>query len=110
MTEQLAFHFLSPTPHFIAHLNILSTCLGSVTYFIVVLFSRQVVSAKFATPWTAASQASLFLTISWRLLKFMSIESMMPSSHLILYCHLLLLPSVFPSIRVFSNESAVFIR
>ena len=60
--------------------------------------------SDFATPWTAAYQASLSLTISHSLLKFMSIESVMPSNHLIL-CHpLLLLPSIFPSIRVFSDE------
>ena len=59
----------------------------------------------FATPRTAACQASLFFTISQNLLKLMSIESMMPSNHLIL-CHPLLLPSIFPSIKVFSNESA----
>ena len=59
----------------------------------------------FATPWTAAHQASLPITNSWSLLKLMSIESVMPSNHLIL-CHpLLLLPSIFPSIRVFSNKS-----
>ena len=56
----------------------------------------------FATPWTAACQAPLSFTISWSLLKLMSIESVMPSSHLILCCPLLLLPSVFPSIRSFS--------
>ena len=59
----------------------------------------------FATPWTAAHQASLSITNSWSLVKLMSIESVMPSNHLIL-CHpLLLLPSTFPRIRVFSNES-----
>ena len=64
----------------------------------------------FATPWTAAHQAFLSFTISWILLKLMSIESVMPSNHLIL-CHpLLLLPLIFPSIRVFSNESALHIR
>ena len=64
----------------------------------------------FAAPWTAARQASLSFTFSQSLLKLMSIESVMPYSHLIL-CHpLLLLPSVFPSIRVFSNESALHIR
>ena len=64
----------------------------------------------FVTPWTAARQASLSLTISWSSLKLMSIESSMTSNHLIL-CHpLLLLPSIFPSIRVFSNESAFHIR
>ena len=64
----------------------------------------------FATPWTAARQASLSFTISWSLLKLRSIESVMPSNHLILYCPLLLLPSTLPSIRVFSNESALCIR
>ena len=64
----------------------------------------------FATPWSAAHQASLSITISWSLLKLMSIESVMPSNHLIL-CHpLLLLPSIFPSIRVFSSESVLCIR
>ena len=64
----------------------------------------------FATPWTAALQASLSITNSWSLLKLMSIESVMPSNHLIL-CHPLLLPpSIFPSIRVFPNESALLIR
>ena len=64
----------------------------------------------FGTPWTAACQASLSFTISRSLLKFMSIESMMPSNHLILCYPLLLLPSLFPSIRLFSNESALPIR
>ena len=64
----------------------------------------------FAIPLTAACQASLSSTISWSLLKLMSIASVMPSNYLIL-CHpLLLLPSIFPSIRVFSNESALCIR
>ena len=64
----------------------------------------------FATPWTAACQASLSITNFWSVPKLMSIESVMPSNHLIL-CHpLLLLPSIFPSIRVFSNESALHIR
>ena len=64
----------------------------------------------FATPWTAACQASLSITNSWSLLKLMSIESMMPSNHLILCLPLLLPPSTFPSIRVFSNESVLSIR
>ena len=59
----------------------------------------------FVTPWTAACQASQSITNSWSLLKLMSIESVMPSNHLILCCPLLLPPSIFPSIRVFSNES-----
>ena len=62
------------------------------------------------TPWTAAHQASLYITSSWSLLKLMSIELVMPSDHLIL-CHPLLLPlSIFPSIRVFSNESVFHMR
>ena len=64
----------------------------------------------FVTPWTSACQASLTFTISWSLLKLMSIELVMPSNHLIL-CHLLLLlPSIFPSIRIFSSELALRIR
>ena len=67
-------------------------------------------SCLFATPWTTAHRASLSFTISWSLLKLMSIEPLMPSKHLIL-CHpLLLLPSIFPSIRVFPNELALHIR
>ena len=73
----------------------------SKTNPLLVQFSCSVVS-DYATPWTAACQASLSFTISWSLLKLMSIESAMPSNHLIL-CHpLLLLPSIFPSIRVTS--------
>ena len=64
----------------------------------------------FATSWTAACQASLSITNSQSLLKLKSIELVMPSNHLILCCPLLLLPSIFPSIRVFSNESALCIR
>ena len=64
----------------------------------------------FGTPWTAACQASLSITNSWSLLKPMSIESVMPSNNLILWCPLLLLPSIFPSSRVFSNESDLCIR
>ena len=64
----------------------------------------------FVTPWTAAHQASLSITSSQSLLKLMSIELVMPSHHLILSRPLLLLPSIFPSIRVFSNESVFLIR
>ena len=64
----------------------------------------------FVTPWIAAYQSSLSFTISQSLPEFMSIASAMLSSHLILWCSLLLLPSVFPSIRDFSNESAIYIR
>ena len=64
----------------------------------------------FPTPWITARQASLSITNSWNSPKLMSIESVMPSNHLILCRPLLLLPSIFPSIRVFSNESALHIR
>ena len=64
----------------------------------------------FVTPWTAAHQTSLSNSSSWSLLKLMSIESAMPSNHLILCCPLPLLHSIFPSIRVFSNESVLHIR
>ena len=64
----------------------------------------------FVIPWTAAQQASLSSTISWSLLKLMSKESVMLPNHLILCCPLLLLPSILPSIRVFSNESALHIK
>ena len=64
----------------------------------------------FATPWTAACQASLSITYSWSLLKLMFTELVMPSNHLFFCCPLLLLPSIFPSIMVFSNESALHIR
>ena len=64
----------------------------------------------FATPWTAARQASLSITNSRNLLELMSIQSMMPSNDLVLYGPLLLLPSIFPSIGVFSNESVIHIR
>ena len=74
-----------------------------------VQFSRSVVSYS-ATPWTAARQAFLSITHSRSLLKLMSIGSVMPSNHLILFRPLLLLPSIFPSIRVLSNESVLHIR
>ena len=65
---------------------------------------------RFATPWTAACQASLSITNSWSLLKLMSIELEMPSNHFTFCHHLLLLPSIFPSIRVFSDEAVLPIR
>ena len=76
---------------------------------VVVLFSLSRVGL-FVTPWTAAHQASLSFTISQSLLKLMPTEIMMPSNHFILCRPLLLLPSVFPSIRVFPNESALHIK
>ena len=78
------------------------------SWIIFVISSVQSLSCVW--PWTAARQASLSITSSWSLLKLMSIKSVIPSNHLIL-CHLLLLlPSIFPSIRVFSNESVLCIR
>ena len=74
-----------------------------------VQFSCSVMSDS-VTPWIETSQASLSITNSWNLLKLMPIESVIPSSHLIFYCPLLLLPSIFPSISVFSNESILPIR
>ena len=82
-------------------------CLGLLPFSSVQLLSQV---QLFATPWTAACQASLSITNSWSSPKPMSIESVMPSNHLILCRPLLLLPSIFPSIRVFSNESALCIR
>ena len=84
-----------------------TVCLSSTGYVLVQSLSRV---RLFATAWTAACQASLFFAVSWSLLKLTFIESVMPSIYLIL-CHpLLLLSSIFPSIRVFSSESALHIR
>ena len=77
--------------------------------FQLLLFRCQVMSNSLQ-PWTVECQASLSFTISWSLLKLMCIESVMLSNHLVLCCALLLLPSIFLSIRVFSNESALRIR
>ena len=76
--------------------------------FVVVLSLSHV--WLFVTPWTTAHQALLYSTISWRLLKFRSIELVMLRNHLILCCPLLLLSSIFSNIRIFSNESALTIR
>ena len=93
--------------------NFLTWCCSNYLFhieWVVVQFSSVAQSCLFATPWTAARQASLTITNSQSLLKLMSIESVMPSSHLILYGPLLLPPSIFPSIRVFSKESPFRIR
>jgi len=82
------------------------TCIVWYTIAVVQLLSHV---RLFVTPWTAARQASLSFTISLSLLRLMSIESVMPSNHLILCCPLLL-PPIFPSVRVFSSESAHHIR
>ena len=88
-------------------------CFASLIFACQFLFSSVQSLSRvrlFATPWAAALQASLSITNSQSLLKLMSIESMMPSNHLILYRPLLLPPSIFPSIRVFSSESTLHIR
>ena len=87
-------------------------CYIELFIFLVQFSSVQLLSCVqlFATTWTTARQASLFIANSWSLLKLMSIESVLPSNHLILCLPLLLLPSVFPSIRVFCSESVLHIR
>ena len=97
---------LTPLEPTCIHGICLLICFSSVQFSFQSLSSIQL----FATPWTAALQASLYITNSWSLLKLMSIESVMPSSHPMLCCTLLLLPSIFPSIRVFSSESALRTR
>ena len=84
--------------------------IGLKNSFSVVVVQSLSLVWLFATPWTAACQVSLSFTISWSLLRFMSIELVMPSNHLILCCPLLLLPSIFLSIRVFSNKLATCFR
>ena len=99
-----------PSPsHPVVQKSVLDVC--PKNWFISTIFLSSVTqSCLFATPWTAARQVSLSITNSQSLLKLMSIESVMPSNYLIV-CHpLLLLPSIFPSIRVFSKESVLRIR
>ena len=125
-TSVLYFAFLSPFPHlrpfpltswvFLHLLHFYSyltfpMAIPSYPPPLIQFTSVQSLSCVqlFAAPWTAAShgQASLSITNSWRLLKLMFTKSVMPSNHLILYCPLFLLPSIFPSIGVFSNESVL---
>ena len=87
------------SPHF--------ECTSTLSWVVVQSLSRAGLSA---TPWTGARQASLSITNSRSLLKLMSTESVMPSNHLILCCPLLLLPAIFRSIGIFSNESVICIR
>ena len=84
--------------------------IGALRWWLLLLLLSHSVMSNSATPWTAARQASLSFTISQSLHKLMSFELMSPSSHLVFCCPLLLLPSIFPSIRVFSNKSALCIR
>ena len=82
---------------------------GKSVEFPLLLFSHSAMSDS-TTPWTAACQVSMSLTVSRSLLKLMSIESVIPSNHFILCQSILLLPSIFPSIRVFSNQSVLHVR
>ena len=97
-----------PFQHFTQWLHLLTLLPESVISFSSVQSLSRV--WIFLTPWTAEHQASLSITNSWSLLKLMPIELVMPSNYLILCCPLLLPPSIFPSIVVFSNESALCIR
>ena len=100
------------TPSFMCWKTTLVTCLGLVLCFIllnVVVVQSPSNVQLFATPWTASPQATLSLIISWNLPKFMFIALVMSPRYLILWRPLVLLPSVFPSIKVFSNESSVHI-
>ena len=133
-SRNLTLIFFFPFTNYVTSLNISSDGCGYEYYYLkelwresgailmqkpymMLLYTRLLFSSVqslsrvqlFETPWTATHQASLSITNSWSLLKLMSTESVMPSNHLIL-CHtLLLLPSIFPSIRVFSNESVLCI-
>ena len=100
---------VAPHPWKSANLSVVISMMNLLTTYFSSFQSLTCVRL-FMTPWTAACQASLSITNSWSLFKLMSIESVMPSNHLIL-CHPLpFLPSIFPSIRVFVNESVLRIR
>ena len=106
------YHISQFIRHFWTIFSLLTICNTNVTFHCRIQFSsvqRLNRVRLFAPPWTATCQAFLSITNSWSLLKLMCIESVMPSSHLILCCPLLP-PSIFPSIRVFSNESVLRIR
>ena len=103
--KRQGFQGIGPPPTiwpFMVSLRTVTVLVSSVQSFSHVLL--------FATPWTAACQVSLSIPNSWSLLKLMSIKSAMPSNHLILCFPLLLLPLIFPSIRVFSKESVLYIK
>ena len=88
----------------------LTFLLSHTTFYVLCSIQSLSCLQLFVTPWITACQASLSITNSWSLPKLMSIESVIPSNNLILCCPLLLQPSIFPSFRVFSNESALRIR
>ena len=102
---------LSIHEHSISFLLFVSLSISLIYVLEFSKFSSVIQSCPlFTTPWTAVHQASLLITNSWSLLKLMSIKSVMPSNHLSFCCPLLLLPSIFPSIRDFSDESVLHIR
>ena len=105
--EDFFIDFIHSIEHIMKLRETSKNCFSRIVIVIVKLLSRV---RLFATTWTAAHQASLSFTISCRLLKLMSIESVMPSNHLDLCSPLHFLPLISPSIRVFSNESALCIR
>ena len=96
--------------YFSGHITNFRSINITIYTFSSVQFSHSVMSDSLWPPWTAARQACLSITNSWSLPKLMSIELMMPSNHLILCCPLLIPPSIFSSIRVFSDESVLHIR
>ena len=106
----LAHRASTPWPHY--NCNVSSSFQVACSFLGRIISSVQSLSCVqlFATPWTTACQASLSITNSQSSLKLMSTELVMPSNHLIFCCPFLLLPSIFTSIRVFSNESALYIR
>ena len=114
LNQNLSFHKIYKNKHNRTSLMVqwIRICLPIQRTQVWCLSSVQPLSRVrlFATPWTAGRWASLSITNSRNLLKLVSIESVMPSNHLILCCPLLLLPSIFPSIRVFSNGSVLHIR
>ena len=112
LAKILDFNIPSRILLFLESVKWISVCSEILGVHIMLGCSIQLLSRVqlFATPWTAARQASLSITSSQRLPKLMSIESVMLPNHLILHRPLLLLPSVFPNIRVFSNESALRMR
>ena len=91
-------------------LELFHWCLPALSFYFFLWFSQSVMSNSLQPHGLQHAQASLSFTISWSLLKFMSIEPVMPSNHLALSCPLLLLSSIFPSIRLFPNESTLHIR
>ena len=96
--------------HFPNNMALVLTVIFLMCCYIIVVVVQLLSRVRLCDPMAAACQASLSFTISQSFLKFMSIDLVMPSNHLILCCPFLLLPSIFPSIRVFSNESALHIR